>query len=106
MRTFVLLTRIAVHTSACRKSCESHTFFQSISSGLCTPFFSAVGCLGKENSYEGTVESVSVMELDEVIRDRSKHTLSKRVLPSGDAVMEWRPSFQKFLLNRWRDYAS
>ena len=80
MRTFVLLTRIAVHTSACRKSCESHTFFQSISSGLCTPFFSAVGCLGKENSYEGTVESVSVMELDEVIRDRSKHTLSKRCL--------------------------
>ena len=30
MRTFVLLTLIAVHAFACRKSSESHAFFKSI----------------------------------------------------------------------------
>jgi hypothetical protein len=39
MRTFVLLTRIAVHASACRKSSESHTFFQSIHQDYVLPSF-------------------------------------------------------------------
>ena len=56
MQTFVLLTRMAVHTSACRKSSESHTFFQSISSGLCTPFFSVFDCREMGNSYTEMVE--------------------------------------------------
>ena len=39
MRTFVLLTLIAVHASACRKSSESYAFFKSIHQDYVLPSF-------------------------------------------------------------------